>query len=153
MLIKNKTLSIISLPGDDGQPHGRLMPGVNEVDPREWKKAESSMAIHLENDRLEVVDVKVADLEEPPEENEPVGDVVPTAGLAQLGQKKALPLIAATVDRELLKKWELEEHAGNKRPKVLAALADQLKKVTIADDAAAAAEDDELEGDEEPAAS
>lgn len=139
MLIKNKTVAIISLPTPDGTPDLRLLPGVNEVKDSDWKFAEPSMAIHLENDRLEIVEVKVAELEQPPDEDEPTGGIVQPNTIAQLGQKKALPLIAATVDRELLKQWELEESASNRRPKVLAAIAAQLEqvKVAAADDAGA----------------
>lgn len=141
MLIKNRTVSIISLPTPDGQPDLRLLPGVNDVNEKDWKFAEPSMRIHLETERIELVEVKVADLEEPPEEGEPVDGTVAPSSIAQLGQKKALPLIAATVDRDLLKAWELEETHSNKRAKVLAAIAEQLEKLKLEADKAAEEEE------------
>lgn len=124
MLIKNTTTSIISLPGVDGEAHGRLLPGMNDVKAADWKAAEPSMALHLERGAVEVVEV---DSEEP---GQP-GSTSDAASVATMAQKVALKLIAETFDRDLLKRWESEESEANKRPKVLAAISAQLEAVAL----------------------
>lgn len=125
MLIKNLTLSVISLPGAPGEPHGRLIPGVNEVTVEAWELALPHMALALEADQIEVVEVNPSELELADGEPAPTGTVKPST-IAELSNKAAIKLIKSTFDRDLLATWFVDE----KRAKIVAALEAQEKLVT-----------------------
>lgn len=91
-----------------------LIPGLNIV-PAELQE-DPNFKEMVKCGRLEVVGTKV--------------DVSGVPDLESLSPKKALDLVSATLDRDLLKKMEETEAAGKNRTSVLNAITAQIDKVT-----------------------
>lgn len=97
----------------------RFMPGANLVDDADWKllKKDAEMAAFL--------DAKVMEEVTPDAPGADKGAKAPADALAGFSDKKAKELVAATVDRDLLKAWLDKET----RSPIKRALEDQIAKV------------------------
>lgn len=101
VMVKNETLRIISLPGEDGKRYS-LKPGTQYVELENWKQIRSAAKYHIDLENLSL-----------PEEG---SDDDLAEGLAGYKAKDAVDLVKATTDEAVLADW-LAVEKGLEKPR------------------------------------